>query len=46
VPNPTVSQIKINMDTTLMPGKPTVVASFDDPATARRFDVDVTLTKM
>jgi general secretion pathway protein D len=46
LPNPTVSQIKINMDTTLVPGKPTVVASFDDPGTARKFDVDVTLTKM
>jgi hypothetical protein len=46
VPNPTISQIKINMETTLTPGKPTVVASFDDPATSRKFDVDVTLTKM
>jgi hypothetical protein len=43
---PTVSQIKVNMDTTIAPGKPTVVASFDDPTTARKFDVDVTLTKM
>jgi hypothetical protein len=43
---PTVSQIKVSMDTTLTPGKPTVVASFDDPTTARKFDVDVTLTKM
>ena len=46
VPNPTISQIKIAMDTTLVAGKPTVVASFDDPATSRKFDVDVTLTKM
>jgi len=43
---PTVSQIKINMDTTIAPGKPTVVASFDDPTSSRKFDVDVTLTKM
>jgi hypothetical protein len=46
VPNPTISQIKINMETTLVPGKPTIVASFDDPGTSRKFDVDVTLTKM
>jgi hypothetical protein len=46
VPNPTISQIKINMDTTVTPGKPTLVASFDDPGTSRRFDVDVTMTKM
>jgi type II secretory pathway component GspD/PulD (secretin) len=46
VPNPTISQIRINIETTLISGKPTVVASFDDPGTARKFDVDVTLTKM
>ncbi len=46
VPNPTISQVKINMETTLLPGKPTIVASFDDPGTSRKFDVDVTLTKM
>jgi hypothetical protein len=44
--NPTISQIKIAMDTTAVSGKPTVVASFDDPSTSRKFDVDVTLTKM
>jgi hypothetical protein len=27
-------------------GKPTVVASFDDPVTARKFDIDVSVTKM
>jgi hypothetical protein len=27
-------------------GKPTVVASFDDPVTSRKFDIDVTITKM
>ncbi|MCU1232508.1 MAG: hypothetical protein JWP63_475 [Candidatus Solibacter sp.] len=45
-PAPTISQIKVNMDTTVAAGKPTVVASFDDPGTSRKFDVDVTLTKM
>jgi hypothetical protein len=45
-PNPTISQIKIDMETTVTPGKPTVVASFDDPATSRKFDVDVMMTKL
>jgi hypothetical protein len=43
---PTISQIRLNMDTTVVPGKPTVVASFDDPVTSRKFDVDVAITKM
>ena len=45
-PAPTISQIRLNLDTTVAPGKPTVVASFDDPVTSRKFDVDVTITKM
>lgn len=44
--NPTISQIKLNLDTMVPPGKPTTVASFDDPVTSRKFDVDVTVTKM
>ena len=43
---PTISQIKLNLDTIVVPGKPTVVASFDDPVTSRKFDLDVTITKM
>lgn len=46
VQNPTISQIRLNMDTTVPPGKPTIVASFDDPVTARKFDIDVAITKM
>jgi hypothetical protein len=46
LPNPTVSQIRINIDTTLAPGKATSVASFDDPTSSRKFDVDVTLTRL
>src|SRR5258707_1222546 len=45
-PNPTISQIKLVLDTILAPGKPTVVASFDDPVTSRKFDVDVAIAKM
>jgi len=44
--NPTISQIRLNIDTTLAPGKPTVVASFDDPVTSRKFDVEATVTRM
>ena len=43
---PTISQIKLNLDTTVVAGKPTLVASFDDPVTSRKFDLDVTITKM
>jgi hypothetical protein len=43
---PTVSQIRLSLDTTVAPGKPTVVASFDDPVTSRKFDVDVAIAKM
>jgi hypothetical protein len=45
-PNPTISQIRLSLDTALTPGKPTVVASFDDPVTSRKFDVDLAITKM
>ena len=45
-PAPTISQIRLNLDTTVVPGKPTVVASFDDPVTSRKFDIDVAITKM
>jgi hypothetical protein len=44
--NPTISQIRLNIDTTLAPGKPSVVASFDDPVTSRKFEVEVMLTKL
>jgi hypothetical protein len=45
-PAPTISQIRLSLDTAVAPGKPTTVASFDDPVTSRKFDVDVTITKM
>lgn len=46
VQNPTISQIKVDIDTSVMPGKPSVVAAFDDPVTGRKFDVEVTIVKM
>ena len=45
-PAPTISQIRLNLDTAVAPGKPTVVASFDDPVTSRKFVLDVAITKM
>jgi hypothetical protein len=44
--NPTISQIRVNIDTTLVPGKPMVVASFDDPVTSRKFEVETMVTKL
>ena len=46
MPNPTISQIRLNIETTLTPGKPSVVASFDDPVTSRKFEVEATVTRM
>jgi hypothetical protein len=43
---PTISQIRLSLDTTVAAGKPTVVASFDDPVTSRKFDLDVAIAKM
>jgi hypothetical protein len=44
--NPTISQIKLNIDTGVTAGKPVVVAAFDDPVTGQRFEVQATITKM
>ncbi|MCX6629922.1 MAG: hypothetical protein NTW28_20075 [Candidatus Solibacter sp.] len=43
---PTISQIKLVIDTTVVPGKPTTVASLDDPVTSRKFDLELAITKM
>jgi len=45
VRNPTIQQTKLDLDTTVELGKPTVVASIDDPATARKLLVEATVTK-
>jgi len=44
-PNPTVGQTKLELDTILEPGKPTVVAAIDDPANSRHFQVEATVVK-
>ena len=43
---PTISQIKINISTAVVAGKPSVVASFDDPVTSRKFEVEALVTKV
>jgi len=43
--NPTISQIKLNIDTTMLPAKPVIVAAFDDPVTSRKFEVEAMVTK-
>jgi len=42
--NPTIKQTKLELDTTLQLGKPTVLASIADPATGRQLQVTVTVT--
>jgi hypothetical protein len=43
---PVIGQLKIDIDTLVVPGKPTVVASIDDPVTMRKFDVEATVSKV
>lgn len=45
-PGPTITQTKVELDTTLDLGKPTVIASIDDPATSHRLQVEVTVTRV
>ena len=41
-----VHQIKMNVNTVLTPGKPTVIASMDDPSSKRTYQVEATATKV
>jgi hypothetical protein len=43
---PTISQIKVGMEAAIAPGKPTVIAAFDDPVTTRKFEVEALVTKL
>ena len=45
-PAPTISQIRLAIETSIPPGKPTVVASFDDPVTSRKFELEAVVTKV
>lgn len=44
-PNPTVGQTRLELNTAVIPGRPTVVAAIDDPTTMRQFQVEATVTK-
>lgn len=43
---PTISQIKMAISTAVPPGKPTIVASFDDPVTSRKFDIEALINRV
>jgi hypothetical protein len=45
-PNPIIGQLRIEVNALVNPGKPTMVASVDDPVTLRKFDVEATVTKV
>jgi hypothetical protein len=44
-PNPTVGQTRLELDTAVEPGKPTVIASIEDPGNQRNFRVEATVTR-
>lgn len=46
VPPPTTSQLRLEVNALVTPGKPAIVASIDDPAMLRKFDVEATVTKV
>ena len=47
VPNaPVVRVVQLSIDSHIIPGKPTVIAAMDDVATNRRYEIEVTVTKM
>jgi hypothetical protein len=45
-PNPTVAQTKLQLDTAVEVGKPTIVAAIDDPETMRQFQVEALVTRV
>jgi hypothetical protein len=45
-PMPIIGQLRIEVNALVNPGKPTLVASVDDPVTLRKFDVEATATKV
>ena len=45
VRNPVIRQTKLNVDAVVELGKPTVLASIDDPLTSRKLQVEVTITR-
>ena len=45
VRNPVIRQTKLSVDAVVELGKPTVLASIDDPLTSRKLQVEATITK-
>ena len=45
VRNPVIRQTKLNVDAVVELGKPTVLASIDDPLTSRKLQVEATITR-
>jgi hypothetical protein len=45
-PNPTLKHTRVDLDAAIEPGKPTVIAAIEDPADARQFQVEVTITRV
>lgn len=43
-PNPSVSNVRTDINAQITPKKPTLVASIEDPSTSKKFDVEVTVT--
>ena len=45
-PNPTITQTKLQLETSVDLGKPSLVAAIDDPVTMRQFQVQATVTRV
>lgn len=43
-PNPSVSNVRTDINAQVTPKKPTLMASIEDPSTSKKFDVEVTVT--
>lgn len=43
---PLLRQMRINASTVIIPGRPTIVGSVDDPNSKRQFQLEVTVTKL
>ena len=46
ISNPVVRQIKLGGSTVVVPGKPIIIGSADDPTSNRQFQLEVTVTKL
>jgi hypothetical protein len=42
--NPTLSSVRVSVNSSLTPGKMTKIASLEDPSATRKFDIEATIT--